>query len=654
MMQKSKYFLILLFSIVCCFSAHLLADTPLYQHNLDIDREIFSQAESAFKKNDIKNYEKLSKQLVLYPLYPYLEYEELKARLQKEKPKQALFNDIQAFDSTYPDFPFSHTLKITFLKQAAKHKNWAIFNQCYYKNNDPMLICIHADQGNTASLETTKKLWLSGKTLPDPCEILFKKQLHDKILPSLFLWERLLQAFEQKNAALVKILLPLFPANERAFAQQGEKLLEKPRILLQSDFEASLTIPEPQRSQFIFLAVKRLIRTDAESALSWWKKNPHYFSFSPKQKAEIEGDIGVFLAHQKSPLAPEWLAELPDASLDAVAQEWRIRLALRAGDWAGALFWIDKLPTAAKQEPCWTYWRARALEALKRPGAKEIYQHLAKTRSYYGFLASLRQSQPIRLAHHSLTLDPAVTQRVVQLPALKRFLQLLLLGKYGPARVEWFRALDKMDETEIIACAMLAYKMDLFDIAILTVAKTRYKDDLQLRFPLAFQEEIIKNTRQNDLDPAWVFALIRQESAFHQDAVSPVGARGLMQLMPSSAQMLAENNHLDFPTMTLLHQPAYNIKVGTIYLKNLKERMQNNLLLATASYNAGPRNIARWREAGEQEADLWIESVPFKETREYLKNIVTYTGIYRAHLGDFKGDPSGIATLLQPIPAKVD
>lgn len=403
------------------------------------------------------------------------------------------------------------------------------------------------------------------------------------------------------------------------------------------------------KAEILTRALKAWARNDPEKAATWWLDNEKTLLLSTAQTNEIKRDLAVCLAQQKSPLAEEWLSTLPKEAADDVAKEWRIRVQLASKQWEKVIKEIKALPPTLQNDSAWQYWLARAKEQLNETEeARSIYQELAKTRSYYGFLSSNRLNQPISLQHEDLKVESTHYKNVFSTPAIKRFEELRHVGKEAIARVEWFRAVDKMSLEDRHAAAKIAQKMGLHDMVIFTLAKSPFRNDLTLRFPLAHEPEILNLANQHGIDPAWVFGIARQESGFHADAISHAGARGLMQLLPSTAKLVAKQYDVPYRSETDLHQPLTNIKLGTAYLKNLKQKMFDHVILATASYNAGPGRIPRWLYEDAMETDRWIETIPYKETREYVKNVMAFTAIYHERLGS----PADFARLLTPIPGK--
>ncbi len=624
------------------------------QDELTTQRNIYVRAEHAFKKHDYVNFEKLTPKITTYPLYPYLIYDDLKRKIANSSSMSLTNEKIKEFKKNFPDFPYHNALNTLWLTKLAKHKQWDTYVKNYHPSNNEELACYfhYANYELTKEekhLDNAKALWLVGYPQATGCDKLFSVWKKEGGLTQSLIWQRFKLSIEEKHEDLSKHLIKQMGTQEKQAANAWLKLVKEPQLVTSEKFQTSLKASDKIQAQIMAYGLQRLARKDPMRTLKWWQKHSNSYKFTNQQKASIERDIAVYLCHQRSTHAKEWLASLHDDTLDSVAREWRVRLAIGEKDWSHVLKLINELPQDLKDDKSWRYWQARALEAT---GNKEqaiiIYKELAKSRNYYGFVSSLRLELPVSIQHRESPIEAATMERIHQLPAIRRFKELNLLGKEAVGRVEWFRALDKMSEEEIIAAAKLAQQLEFHDIAIFTMARAEFKDDVPLRFPLAHRQEILKNANQHNIDPAWIFGIARQESAFFNEAVSHAGARGLLQLLPSTAKVLAKKHEIHYDTEYSLHEPNTNIQLGAVYLNQLKKMMHNHTVLATASYNAGPTRTLKWLPPQTQEADIWIETIPYKETREYVKNVLTFTGIYRQRLGY----PPAFALLMKPIPSK--
>ena len=298
------------------------------------------------------------------------------------------------------------------------------------------------------------------------------------------------------------------------------------------------------------------------------------------------------------------------------------------------LNWLDRLPDSHIDEDRWQYWRARSLEMTgKKEQAQVIYETISSERSFYGFLAADKLGKDYSLNNEQLDIDPELEKSVADMPAIQRASELFQLKRYLDARREWYATTRLFDENELQAAAKIAHSWNWHDRAIIALSKAKSWNDLQIRFPVKHQDQVYKNAERSEIDPAWIYAMMRQESAFMPDAISPVGARGLMQLMPATAKSVARKLKQKYPSKYELLQPEKNIRLGTAYLKEVYQRFENPVL-AIAAYNAGPHRVKRWLPEADMPADIWIELVPFKETRNYLKNVLAYTVIYAEKLDE--------------------
>lgn len=326
---------------------------------------------------------------------------------------------------------------------------------------------------------------------------------------------------------------------------------------------------------------------------------------------------------QQLPDARQWIEAL--ANPNDSQRGWALRAALREQDWQGVFDAFARLSPKQQSEDHWRYWQARALQALGRSSqAQAIFAELANGRGYHSFLAADRISQPYRFGDQPLSVDAQRVAEVARVPAIQRAGELYRLGRGWEARSEWYRGIAGMNGQQMRAAAQLASGWGWSDRAIATLAKSRDYNALALRFPLDHRSSVQQQAESNGLDPSWVYGVIRQESAFIADVRSPVGALGLMQLMPATGRRTARKINARLRHSNELKQPERNIQLGTAYLAEVKQRLGGNPVLATAAYNAGPHRVDRWLPPQPLEASLWVELIPYKETRRYVKAVVAY------------------------------
>ncbi len=651
-MKRSKTLLLFI------FLANILASSFLYAEENSREtvnaRYTFLNAEKALKKKDLKQYQELMAKIQDYPLYPYLVYEGIKYKINHAKPSEVTLKEINTFEAKYPDFPFKRHLREAWLSKMAKAQQWALYSKGYQPSKNEEMQCYYAYSQyqitkNPAHLNEAKKIWVTARTQPQGCDLLYRAWAKNKGLTHHAIWARYELALDYKEEALKTFLIKLLPAKEKIYATEWAKIYKNPYALNNMKHFNSLKMPPALQAKILRHTVKQLGKHDAENAISWWEKNNNLYPFSETQKNQLKRDIAIYLAHQKNPLATDWLKRVAVTSSDPLLQLWQIRMSLLNENWEEVLKQINNLKPEEQQENVWQYWRARSLESLNNEGqALPLYTQLAKTRGYYGFLASLRLNKPISLEHAPIVLDEAKINKITAQPNIKRFIELTNLKRTAQARHEWLVGIENLSEGDLSIAAKMVDQMELHDLALSTINLSSHKNDIAVRFPLAHQDDIFNKARKHNLDPAWVFAIARQESAFHTHAVSPVGARGLMQLMPTSAELLSKKHNIYYGSEMMLHEPEVNIDLGCAYLKQLKNNLNESVVLASASYNAGPLQIRKWMPKQRLDADIWIETIPYLETREYVKNVIALTSIYRHRLGN----SPAFAKLMQPIPAK--
>jgi soluble lytic murein transglycosylase len=333
-------------------------------------------------------------------------------------------------------------------------------------------------------------------------------------------------------------------------------------------------------------------------------------------------------------------------------QEERLRSAVRLGAWQRVADWVARLPECDEQADRWLYWLARAQAELGLAAeSRASFERAAARRSLWGFLAADRLGLPYRLDHRPAPVEPELARALDGSPALARIRELRRLGAEADQRREWRLLTRDLDRPGLMAAATLAEGLDWPDQAIFTLARTGWWDDLKLRFPLRYLDLVQEQAWQSGVPEAWILAVIRQESVFAPGVASPAGALGLMQLMPATARQVARDPGLALPGAGAglgraeILDPATNIALGSTYLAAMRDRF-GHPALATAAYNAGPHRVERWLPEACLEADRWILSIPFEETRVYVERVLAYRVIYGARLG---GEPVRLAALLPAV-----
>jgi soluble lytic murein transglycosylase len=611
--------------------------------SLRAQREAFRVAEQALRIGAPIDYSLLR----AYPLYPYLRYQDLSRRL-------ATFPaaEVRGFFSNYADSPLTDRLRAAWLHQLANAGRWDDYLVDFTAIRDPTFDCwyrqalLNTGQGE-AAFQDFATVWLHGRSLPNVCDpIIAAWQDRGGLTPEL-LWQRFALAMENRELGLARFLRATMDDTDQKLADTWLAVAENPSLIQDADrFDTT----DPRVAAILNDGLSQWRRRDALAALTALdtlkERDPR---LAPALAAE-ERMLALWIASDYHPTSLERLAVLPDTVVDQDVREWRIRVVLRQGDWPATLHWLDQLPPEERDGPRWQYWRGRALEALEQAEpARQAYRNAAGQRDYYGFLAADRIGAPYILANDPLTATATeLAALLARSPGLQRARELYILGREPEATREWLRAIQDFDRVDLQQAALLAQRWDWHSQAIVTIARAAHWDDLALRFPLAHQERVLANARAGIVDPAWVYAVIRQESAFRADARSPAGALGLMQVMPATGRQIARELREDSANPTLL-QPGTNIRYGVHYLGRMLERLQDNPVLATAAYNAGPNRVAQWLPINEAlPADIWAETIPYRETRNYVQRVLEYAIVYQ-HLLDARDAEINLSARMKPV-----
>jgi soluble lytic murein transglycosylase len=350
--------------------------------------------------------------------------------------------------------------------------------------------------------------------------------------------------------------------------------------------------------------------------------------FDTAQRHRILAALALYHATDFDAHALQRLAALPVAAQTDATRAWRVRVALARQDWPAALQALDALGAEQKQDNEWRYFRARALAELGRPTqAQALYADVATHATYFGFLAADRSDRPYAICPMELAGDPVREQALLARPGLDRAVELFAVDLLHAARREWARALRNADADTLRLAADLANKRGWYDRAIFAFSSGDALHLYAQRFPLARQDGVTAQSVNAGIHPAWAYAIIRAESAWMPDAHSGADARGLMQLLPGTARLVARRQGIAFDGD--LYEPRTNIALGTHYLAHMATRYGGAPWLASAAYNAGPGRVDEWLAArGALPPDLFIATIPFHETRAYVARVLAFSVIY--------------------------
>ena len=590
--------------------------------------------------------ERLRGKLGGYPLFPYIELARLRANLSR-----VATTEIESFLERHDGQPVTFQLKKRWLRQLARRGQWDKFLEWYPGGDSVDLRCLESrallETGDEpGAMAAAQRLWMAGKSRPKACDPVFETWLEsDRFSPSLA-WERFGLAMNRGNPRLARYLERFLDPGDRRLAVAWRTVHKRPQVVGTVRLEG-----EPARVEEIFVhGLVRLARRDPAAAVKALAKVEPRFALDPEARAAVARRIGLSFASRHEREAIDWLWQVDSAYADDHVLRWRAAAAVLHSQWEKVLEAIASMSGEERERERWRYWRARALEATgAEDEARAEFESLARERDYYGFLSADRVGTEYRFNHRPLEIAPAVMERVAAMPGTQRALEFLTLDRRVSARREWHALISGLDEDELEAASWIAGCRDWHGRAILTIARTAERDDLELRFPVAYRGVVESASSRRGLSPAAVYALIRQESAFMPDARSSAGALGLMQIMPHTGRMLMRKAGRKLRRKSQLLSPSLNVDLGTLYIQSLLSKSGGSPVLATASYNAGPHRVRGWRpEKGEVEAAVWIDNIPFTETRRYVRRYLAYSTIYQHRLGR---QPTRLSKRMPPVRA---
>lgn len=597
------------------------------QASLEQQRNQFRQSLKALPKLQPTEFKQHLKQLDGYPLQSYLNYRYLKQHIANIDEKT-----LNQFIDQHQDNFYGNRLRNHWLVYLAKTRQWHRYLKHYQLPQPVSRQCQRLtaliETGNTKqALTDTPPLWLYGRSQHkncDPAFALLAKQA--KLTPALR-WQRIELALHNQQFSLADYLAKSAQKSDLAkqWIQQWRLAHSKPQTQLTRLIP--LVLPQPINAKqayfdIIHHGLNRLARKSTAQAFKLWQQLDQKYSFTEQQQHKIRDTIATRAALNRQDKTLTYYGDVPE-------QPWRARAALWQQDWQDVQKAITSLTTEQKQENRWQYWLARSYAAQgKQHKANVIFHKLMLDRDYYSFLAADKLGKPYQMNHQSLAFDDKQFKAFSQNAAIAQLHEFYILGLNLEARQQAYHLKQRLDKTELEMLAKLTHQWGWHNQTIALLGKAKSWNDLSLRFPVVYEEHFVKASKSTKFDPSLLLGIARQESAFAPKARSAVGARGLMQLMPKTARAIAKTIKAPVKKLSELHIPSRNIQLGSAYLRQVYYQHQNNTILATASYNAGPHRVDRWLPKNTLPADIWIENIPFNETRKYTANVIAYAAIF--------------------------
>ncbi|NMR27213.1 transglycosylase SLT domain-containing protein [Pseudoalteromonas sp. NEC-BIFX-2020_015] len=597
---------------------------PFFSAQADSAHKAFLSAEKIAKNGSYQEFKEAAIQLD-HPLKPYVE-----KMYWQRNPSIERQSEIENYLSIYEHTPLEWPVRKAWLQHLQKHNRKAAYIQNYRTTRNNELTCTYLkyqlDLGapKKAIFNQVTDLWVVGKSQPKECDSLFSLWRKQGYMSEELVWQRITLSAQGGTRSLLPYLKTLLPRKEQYLADLYSKVRSDPSSAAGLYRYKHKSVKEGEIAHY---GIKRLIWRDKALALKAWEKLDAMFDYTDEQKADVYYTFALALASSGHEEARFWLSKVPKERQDRKLMQWQLGNMLKTQDWSGIVaFFTGKENLSLGQQ----YWLAYSLEQRgDKERANTIWQGVAQERDYYGFLAAARLGLPVQLNNQPLLVSDKLMLNVANAPGFKRAKALYELKRFTSARREWNYLTNTSSEEEKLAASKLAAELDWYDSTIYTLAQIKAWDYVELRFPFAFQDLFERYSKRNHIDVTWSIAISRRESSFAPDARSHANARGLMQLLPSTAKYVNKSR----VSGSRLNQPKTNIRLGTEYLEYLKKKNKGNEVLATASYNAGYHRIKRWLPEEAMPAELWVELIPYRETRDYVKNVFAYRQVYHTRLG---------------------
>ena len=634
--MKSVIFALLFFPLLAAAKPPAEAAPP--RGGVSVPAEVagdtdFLAVRDAFRRGDTAHIDRMAPRFKNTPLEPYVTYYQLRQRFDAADPAV-----VREFLARPDDTPVIDQLRGEWLKMLGKKQRWDDFAAEYPRlvNQDAELTCyalqMRQRTQEVAVLAETRQLWLSsGVELPQSCAPLFEAALASGSIGEDDIWVRVRLALEEGSVSLAKRLAvklsaerALAPAALSSASSDPQRYLEKIKLRNATEGERAIAM----------YALVRLAKQLPQLAHTQWDRLQT--QFSAEEQRYFYARLGYQAVLNLDARALEWYKAAGEAQLNPQQLAWRARAALRALDWGEVWVSIAAMSPQQQYEGAWRYWGARALRTLGRDEeAEKLLLSLVGEHNFYGLLGAeelgLATDSVIKPGNFKPSREELDT--MLALPAVQRTLALYRMEQRTDAFKEWAWAVRKFDDRQLLTAAEIARRNKMYDRAINTAERTVLLHDFDLRYLAPYRDELRGHIKQNRLDEAWVYGLMRQESRFVTQAKSSVGAAGLMQVMPATASWAARKLGMKDYRHSMITQTDANLALGTYYMKSVLGWFGNDEVLATAAYNAGPARARKWRGDLPLEGAIYVETIPFGETREYVKKVLSNTVYYARQFG---------------------
>ncbi len=619
----------------------LLTSTAVFSS--DNSYESYKDGVRAIRASDWQTYQYNQELLQGQAFAPLLKFHYLKKNIDLNN-----MNNVKTFISNNSSSPMATWLKRLWLKKLFSKDLFEEYVENYSNVNKQIYKCqyiysLYQVGQQTKANNAAKELGQTGKSMSKLCEQTYNIYISELNQPEPIVWHRFKLALKKYNFKLAKKLIPLMSSSQTSNVLAILRLYKNRRLITNKTFVA-----ENDSVEVISYGLFRLARVEPSRAAKLLKYYLTRYQWTAEQKQRVNQAIALRFALRKDKKATIFYRKAMQQPMAKVYETYLFRSALYHQDWQLIKDTIEKFPLKKQHQARYQYWHGRALFALgDKAQARAQLQSLAKVRDYYGFLASFYLNKPIQVKKSTVEINAADIQRVNLLPGMIRAKIFFENNKQHNAHLELFYLMKHQNEVDKYIIAKEVAKWGWHSTSIRLSSKVKFKDDLKLRFPIKYKSLIKSAAAKHKVPQPLIYAIIRQESLFTEAIKSHAGAVGLMQLMPATAKITSRQYRLPYKGAQSLSKAQVNLHLGIAHLNRLYKELKQHPLLIIASYNAGKKAVKRWlpKTSKAIPAEIWIEMVPYRETRKYLKHVVANYIIYQSRLGL---KPS-LKTLFKPV-----
>jgi soluble lytic murein transglycosylase len=627
--HNAVLFVTALWLVAACADSPMVADDERFAEA----RERFLLAHAALRSGLLTRSVLDDETLREYPLFPYLQAGLIERDLRETRePWSAADDEARAFLGGYDGEPVARNLQRVWLDSLARRGQWETFLAHYApEGNDDTLRCQflrgRIELRQTQGLEALAvQQWLSGRQLPADCEPVFQWLRERGALDAALTERRVRMLLGNGHAAFARIIARRLPQERAEPLLLWADLIETP----QSTIDALIADPDTDvEPQALADGWMRLARNRPAAALERYAPLLSSRAIGGRERSQLTRALALGLAWDRRPEALEYFARVGAADMDDYALTWQARAALWAEDWVLAERSIEAMSAEERDHARWRYWAARAAEQLgDGRRAERLYDSVLANDNYYSAMAAARLGQPAEPNPEPLHFDDARLAELAARPEFVRARELLLTQLRPQAVLEWHHGFNPLDDDDRAQAIHLAARWGWHDVSVASATRQRVFNDYVLLYPQPFEAYVLEAAALADVEPELLYGVIRQESLFQTDAVSPAGALGVAQLMLETAQRTARRWSQPTPRRVDLFDPATNIVLAAAHLRDLADLFDGQTVVALAGYNAGSNAARRWLPEQRLDTDIWLENVPFNETREYVQRVLWHTVVF--------------------------